>query len=954
MTETSRYLSVLAKVMRSKNLPNERTNKEKYDRLYYLIHSDLNSKLQKSMYPHTSDIIRRAEDMLDAIEPLYLCPEVIAKKCLWVSCHITTNIFDICKSLFVNQEFIASLKKIYTQIPFVIVNADEGDLVEIVNFANIRITLSINELKFLIIESGRRKIALNKIIQFVIINTKLCDSMLCILSDNIYYNVEKLFARVISGRLIYIDEEGVKTVERRRITKNSSILLNENILTKIEDNFRINKHRKVLFSDVDEYVNKDIKPVLYGFWEEFASIEIQILDYYDNQLVQAKETLQEVVGDIIRLEDSGDRTLQLIRSTEESREKKLKLERKNIASTLKNIDELITDMCADLGEIVITEKRISRKIFDDIFSAFFMCKGYSSGLGKKLLSRLYSYEYDNYDLVTAYVQSNSKTGSKYEQIDIDLIEWEKAKMLIDILEPENIHDTKLKLYIKVLGEHCCTGKELFAKALTLPEKQRQEILQQSLLKGYEKAGDRLLEMFKQKRQGVNLQTLANALVPEACMILADQNIKKYQNRKRFADLTDREFTFYKIAAANQYSPAIGKIVDVVFESRFALGFQIPKKEIRSGKYDEMIENGHVICKLCNFLIGKMYQAEHYSEIRGIVLFCLNEDLSEAMSLLSNSKSALGLYCKGNMYEFGGGVAIDLDQAIKNYSLSLKKEYLQRTEKRLEACQGKKSKAEQEKSSSDYYQSSKTYKSSTTYTGSSAVNDGCFAPQTMILMSDGSFRKAEDIKINDNVVVFDHYTGKISSDRIVANVHNGATEIETDLIILFFEDDVKLRIVKSHALFDVSQNQYVWIDSQNVANYVGDKFACYFDGKIVRNKLINYLIHTTCTKYYMPISRYHLNIFAEGLLTIPPTKMTVNLFRCGEGMQYDMEPVWKYGITEYKEIQHLVSYEEYVNLPCKYLKAVCINKKLFLEDFTCAIELFRDQEKQRGTASGNAI
>lgn len=614
MTETSRYLSVLAKVMRNNNLLDERKDKEKYDKLYYLIHSDLNSKLQKSMYPHTSDIIKMTEDMLDAIEPLYLCPELIAKKCLWVSCHITTNIFDVCKSLFVNQEFTAIFKKIYTQIPLVIVNNDESDSVEIVNFANIRITLSVNELKFLIIESGRRKIALNKIIQFVIINTKLCDSMLCILADNIYSNAEKMFARAISGRLVYIDEEGVKTIERRRITKNSALLLNKDVLAKAADNLCINKHRIILFSDVLEYVNKDIKPVLYGIWEEFTSIERQILYYYDNQLVQSKKFLQEVVSDIVRLEyDSGDkRTLQSIRSVEEAKEKKLKSERESIANILKSIDELVTEMCVNLGERFITEKYISRKTFDDIFSAFFLCKEYSSGVGKKLLSRLYSYEYDNYDLVTAYIQSNTKTESKYEQIDINSTEWEKAKMLINILEPENINADKLKLYVTVLGERCCTGKELFAKALTLPEKHRQEVLQESLLKGYEKAGDKLLEMFKQKRQGVNLQTLANALVPEACMILADQNMKKCQNRRRFANLTDREFTFYKIAAANQYSPAIGKIVDVVFESRFSSGFQISESELTSGKYDDMIDNGHVICQLCNFLIGKMYYAEHYS------------------------------------------------------------------------------------------------------------------------------------------------------------------------------------------------------------------------------------------------------------------------------------------------------------------------------------------------------
>ena len=98
MTETSKYLSILAKVMRNKSLSDEDIHNANYDKLYYLIHTELTDKLRKSMYPYTSDIIQRIEDMLDAMEPLYLCNEIIGKKCLWVSSYITTNIFEICIS----------------------------------------------------------------------------------------------------------------------------------------------------------------------------------------------------------------------------------------------------------------------------------------------------------------------------------------------------------------------------------------------------------------------------------------------------------------------------------------------------------------------------------------------------------------------------------------------------------------------------------------------------------------------------------------------------------------------------------------------------------------------------------------------------------------------------------------------------------------------------------------
>ena len=46
MTDTSRYMAILAKVMQNKNLSDSNINKEKYNRLYFMIHSKLNSQLR--------------------------------------------------------------------------------------------------------------------------------------------------------------------------------------------------------------------------------------------------------------------------------------------------------------------------------------------------------------------------------------------------------------------------------------------------------------------------------------------------------------------------------------------------------------------------------------------------------------------------------------------------------------------------------------------------------------------------------------------------------------------------------------------------------------------------------------------------------------------------------------------------------------------------------------------
>lgn len=945
MTDTSKYMSILAKVMKTKNSSDSIVNKEKYNKLYYKIHSDFNNQLQKSLYPYTSDIVQKCDDMLDAMEPLFVCPEIIGKKCLLVSNHKTASIFEICNQLFDDKKFSSRLSKIYTQIPFIIVNTENENVIEIINYANVRVLLSTNEFKFLVIESGKRKIALNKIVQFVLIKTKLYKEDVCIISDNVYAIAEKTFHRVISQRIANIDESGVNTIEKMHLDRFAALAMSDSVISDIQCNPSLKKIHYIAYGEINGFVDAEVKQVLYGFSDEFLSINTQILDYYDKQIIQSKTTRQNVIGDIVRLEDTKDKTLQSIRKHEERREKKIESEAKDISCILKEIESLIAEISNDIGDNYIIGKQIPRYVLDCIFESFFRMKKYGSGNGKVLLSRLYSFEYDNYDLVSAYVQIVSGKKTSFEPIDIKPAEWEKAKMLLRILEPEKIPEQILRLYVDTLGDRCKDGNELFAKALIFHGYIQNKILQESFDKGYEKAGMMLLEKYKKGEKGINLLSLANALVPEACMVIANQKMELHKNdERRINNIFDWKFTYYKIAAAKQYTPAIAKIVDILFESRFSSGFQIPKDDLINEKYKGMIENGHLICKLCRFLLSKMYHVNHYNEVLGVTLFSLNENLSEAMSLLSNAKSPLACYCKGNMYEFGGGVAVDLDQAIHNYQKAIENGLKGRVEKRLDACKEKKSRFNHDESCDDYYQSTKTYHSSSTITETITVDDGCFAPGTRVLMTNGIVKNVEFLEIGDKVLVFDHYNGAVSEDIIVANVHDTLNEKLYKIVSLHFENDILLSIVKSHALFDVTENQYVLIDDNNVSSFVGHEFAVWDNNLIGKCKLLNYSIETRKTCYYMPLSRFHLNLFAEGILTIPPTNLTINLFNIGSNMRYDLAVVKEIGETSYKKLENIVSLEEYSVLPCKYLDSILCSKKCDMKDFEYVMALYRDQKK----------
>jgi len=173
-----------------------------------------------------------------------------------------------------NKEFISLFKKIHTQIPLVIVDTDGTDYIEGVNYANVRIKLSASEFRFLVIESGKRKIALNKVVQFIIVHTKMKDSSLCIISDNVYSHAKQLFARVLSGRLVYLDEEGINTLGKRKVIRTVPLLLSEKNYSDTVNNPIVNKYDRVRIDEIENFICSCAKPVLYGFWEEYVSIEM--------------------------------------------------------------------------------------------------------------------------------------------------------------------------------------------------------------------------------------------------------------------------------------------------------------------------------------------------------------------------------------------------------------------------------------------------------------------------------------------------------------------------------------------------------------------------------------------------------------------------------------------------------------------------------------------------------
>ena len=523
MKTASEYMTILAKVMRNKSSICNLINKDKYNKLNIAIHSEFNVYLQNSIYPFTSDIIQKTESMIKSLDAFFLCPELINKKCISISSYITSKAFRSLKSIVDDNEFISNFKKIYTQIPYVIVN-DEINSIEILNYANVRVRLSFEEFIFLVDESAKRKIALNKIIQFIIVKTKLFDDKLCVIVDNVYGEAKKMFWRSFITQLAYISDGEIKKMNKWNLKNYSALVVADNNLDKVSSIKELTIYSKVTVSGLKDYIEGNVKQVFYGFLDEFISIKTQITYFYENQMFQTKKMLNDVIGDIVRLGNSDDKILHSIRIAEEEKEKKLKKESNSIIMSINKIENLVLDIAEQLEDNVTLGKIVTRYTLDDIFESLFRCNNFNAGIGKKVLSRIYSFGYDDYNLINAYIRSLSEDKVQYGTVKIKDGEWEKAKMLIAILDLDDIPTNLLEVYVRVLGKRCSTGKELYAKAIVSSDRKKTDLLQESFNKGYSKAGETLLQLYKNGVKSVNLMSLANALMPEACMMIAELKV----------------------------------------------------------------------------------------------------------------------------------------------------------------------------------------------------------------------------------------------------------------------------------------------------------------------------------------------------------------------------------------------------------------------------------------------
>ena len=176
---------------------------------------------------------------------------------------------------------------------------------------------------------------------------------------------------------------------------------------------------------------------------------------------------------------------------------------------------------------------------------------------------------------------------------------------------------------------------------------------------------------------------------------------------------------------------------------------------------------------------------------------------------------------------------------------------------------------------------------------------CYVEGTQISLADGTKKNVEDITYEDELLVWDFDNGCLSSSKPLWIMKK---QIAGEYNLLKFENGSELKTVNQHRIFnkDAGKFTYPMTDETPVGTVTVTS-----DG--TETKLVSKEKVQETVNYYNIITDYHMNLFAEDILT-----------SCRLSNLYEIKDM-KY----VKDNRELALREEYPNIPEEYFKGLRI-------------------------------
>ena len=215
-------------------------------------------------------------------------------------------------------------------------------------------------------------------------------------------------------------------------------------------------------------------------------------------------------------------------------------------------------------------------------------------------------------------------------------------------------------------------------------------------------------------------------------------------------------------------------------------------------------------------------------------------------------------------------------------------------------------------------------------------DACVAEGSLITLADGTQKAVEDLTGDEQLLVWNMFTGTFDTAPIL--FIDSESRQEYEVINVSFSDGTTVKVISEHAFWDFDLNKYVFLRA-DAARYIGhwfNKQTVNADGEKEWSKvqLVDVELTREITAAYSPVTYGHLCYYVNGMLSMPgATEGLINIFDVdGDTMKIDEasfnKDIEKYGLFTYEEFAELlpISEEVFDAFGGQYLK-VAIGKGL---------------------------
>ncbi len=215
---------------------------------------------------------------------------------------------------------------------------------------------------------------------------------------------------------------------------------------------------------------------------------------------------------------------------------------------------------------------------------------------------------------------------------------------------------------------------------------------------------------------------------------------------------------------------------------------------------------------------------------------------------------------------------------------------------------------------------------------------CFAAGSLVTMADGSQKKIEDVKVGEELLVWDFFKGEYATSPAIINYLHG--DGMQEIVNLHYSNGTISRMAFMHGFYDLDAQEFVYLTAENANDYIGHRFATD-DGETVTLEDVTITLETT--DVYTVVSAIYYNCFVDGVLTNTPPYYSAGFvdnffdygFEIGSDMKYDEEQlqsdIEQYGVYTYEDFAGILTYEEFTLMNIQYFKIPVAKGQLSYED-----------------------